>query len=91
LGLADVEPCPDVQAELPDLSYDREGATDPASWAWEGDEEAIPGRVDLVAPVSLELLPDGGVVAGLQPLPPLITEFRGHVARTDDVREKEGY
>jgi hypothetical protein len=60
-----VEPCPDVQAELPDLSYDREGATNPAGWAWEGDEKAISGRVDLVAAEPLQLLPDDRVMVGL--------------------------
>ncbi len=54
--------CPHVQAELPDLSYDRERASDPAGRAREGDEEPISGRIDLVAPVQLELLPDSGVV-----------------------------
>ena len=79
--------CPHVQAELPDLSYDRERASDPAGRAREGDEEPISGRIDLEAPVQLELLPDSGVVVGLQSLPSLITELRGDIARTDDVGE----
>jgi hypothetical protein len=51
---------------------------------------AAQGIVDLVAPEQLDLLPDLGVVAGLQPVPPPITELGRDVARSDDVGEQQG-
>jgi hypothetical protein len=51
-------------------------------------EEAIPGGVDLVATLALELPADGAPEGGDQPAPPRITDLRGNPRRVDNVHEQ---
>ena len=74
LAFTSVKAGTDLQPELGKSVADRGGAADPARWAIEGREEAVPGALDLAAAEALELSADDSVVALEQVVPAPVAE-----------------
>src|SRR5438067_11934507 len=88
LALAGVDSRPHLEAEAAQVLADRAGALDRAARTVEGGEDAVPGGVDLFAPVLAQPPPDHGVVP-LEQLPPgAVAERRCPLGRADEVGEE---
>src|ERR671937_549871 len=70
LGLAEVDPGPDLQPESADPVGDLHGGPDGLGRAGEDREEAVAGSVEFAAPVAPQDRPDHPVVGGDQARPP---------------------
>ena len=70
LGLTEVDPGPDLQAELVDALAHLGRASDPVRRSSEGREEPVPGGVELATVVPPKRLPDQSVVRGNERAPP---------------------
>src|SRR5215207_1581679 len=80
LDLPGVEPRAHGEAEAPQPAADRRGAADPAARALEGRQEAVAGRVDLVAAEALELVAHEAMV-GVEQVPPAAVAQLGGALR----------
>ena len=89
LALARVQAGADLEAQRRDAVPERGCAADRACGAVEGGEEAVPGRVDLVAAEALELAADGNTVGLEQLAPAAVAEVSGELGRADEVGEED--
>src|SRR5206468_3485570 len=90
LALAGMEAGPYVQAELIEALADRTRARNRPGRAVEGGEEAIAGRVHLIAAKAAELDANSLVVVLQQLAPRAVAELGRPGRRADDVGEKHG-
>ena len=90
LALAGVDARADVEPELADALDDRLGAADRPRRAVEGREEAVAGRVLLLAAVARQLAADEGVVTLEQLAPGTVAELGRPRVEPDDVGEEHG-
>jgi hypothetical protein len=88
--LASVAAGADAQTELANRCAQGLGAADGPRRPVEGRQQAIPGRVDVSAPVPFDLPAGQVVVAGKQIGPAGVAEFGQLLGRADDVGEQDG-
>jgi len=84
--LTSVAPGADLQAELANGRGQRLGAADGPGGPVEGRQQAVPGGVDVAAPVPFDLPAREVVMPDEQVGPPGIAEFGEPLSRADDGR-----
>src|SRR5439155_9151560 len=87
LDLAGMDGSPDLEAQRRGGTPDGTGAGERPGRRVEPGEEAVAGRLDLDAAVSVDRHARRLVVRGEQVLPPAVPNSCGHVGRADDVGE----
>ena len=90
LGLTEVDPVPDLQAELVDALAHLGRGSDPVRRSSKGSEEPVPGGVELATVVPPKRLPDQSVVRGNERAPPPVPDLLGDLRRRHDVGEQHG-
>ena len=89
LALACVDSCSDIDAQSAHTFDDVTCARHRLSRTVESDKEAIAGGVDLMAAKAVKFFTHNRMVVRKEFLPCTISESRGTLRRTDDVREKD--
>src|SRR5204863_9660070 len=88
--LPGVAPGADVQAELANGDAQSLSAVHSPGGPIEGRQQAVPGRVDVAAPVPLDLPACEVVMVGEERGPAGVSEFGQPPGRADDVGEQDG-
>src|SRR5437868_275289 len=88
--LSGVDAGADLQAKRAHGVDDSACVTDGSRGAVEGGEEAVPGGVDLLAPITTKQGADGLMVALDERFPGMVAVFGGQLGRAGDISEDDG-
>src|SRR5690348_4347669 len=89
LNLARVDPRPDLDAEYPDATIDRQCCSQRVAGNRKGGQVAITGLFHEATAESLDRAPNEGVHAVQDVLPSIVAELCGPAGRFDDVNEND--